>query len=362
MNVGVVGLGVSLPPTVRKNDWWPQHVVDGWMKKKAESFVRKRDDSLLPKTRGQQLVVDALARYADDPFQGMTERRVADDGVTAASLEAEAARAAIADAGIDPKDIDFVVSYSMCIDRLQVPSACVVHDLVGLRKSCFSLEVDAVCNSFQTHLTVAEKMIKGGLGRYGLLVQSSTMTRLVDPNDEMSLFMGDGAAAQVVGPVGAGRGVLSQAHFTDGKLSDALTCGVKGKSWWDDGRVYAYAPNGRSSREMLLNLVDCAQEAVGAALAQAGLRPDDVDFYACHQPTAWLRQVTQPELGLSRAKSLDTFRWAGTLSGANLPLVMHAARKEGMLVDGDVVAMFSGGTGMTWSGTVMTWGRGDGGG
>jgi 3-oxoacyl-[acyl-carrier-protein] synthase III len=358
MNVGVIGLGAALPPTIRKNDWWPRHVVDGWVKKKADSFVRKRADDLVPATRGQQLVVEALARYADDPYQGMTERRVVADGVTAASLEAEAARAAIADAGIDPKRIDFVLSYSMCIDRIQVPSACVVHDLVGLRKDCFSLEVDAVCNSFQTHLTVAEKMIKGGLGTYGLLVQSSTVTRLHDPMDEMSLFMGDGATAEVIGPVGEGRGVVSQAHFTDGRLSDALTCGVKGKNWWDEGRVYGYSPNGRSGREMLLNLVDCAQEAVGGALAKAGMTAADVDFYACHQPTAWLRQVTQPELGLSHARSLDTFAWAGTLSGANLPLVMHTARKEGTLRDGDVVAMFSGGTGMTWSGTVMKWGRG----
>jgi 3-oxoacyl-[acyl-carrier-protein] synthase-3 len=83
-----------------------------------------------------------------------------------------------------------------------------------------------------------------------------------------------------------------------------------------------------------------------------------VSFYASHQGTSWLRAVTQEFAGLGHARSVDTFPWAASVMGVNVPLVLAAAVREGKLREGDLAVAFSGGLGETWSSVVIRWGRG----
>jgi 3-oxoacyl-[acyl-carrier-protein] synthase-3 len=100
-----------------------------------------------------------------------------------------------------------------------------------------------------------------------------------------------------------------------------------------------------------------ARGAIHAALETAGLTPSDVDFYASHQAAAWFRPLTQKAAGLTRARSFDTFPLTGTLSAANIPMVLHEGRRRGLLHEGDVIATFAGGNGETWAAMVLRWGR-----
>ena len=356
-SVGILGIGTHLPDHVRTNDWWPAHVVETWQQKRAPGFQRTDREHELKMTEGMQRTLDAMARHQDDPFQGAQERRIIADDQTAADMEAAAAKDALAAAGVRGDEVDFVIGFSICPDDIQVPGACVVHERLGLKDGCLSFNVDAVCNSFQTQLTIAAGLIRGGFGRRGLLLQSSSISRLTRPQDQFGVFFGDGATAVVVGPVTDGKGLLGASHHTNGKLSSGLVCGVPGGAWHDPGAVVTYTKDGFQARQIVLNLADLAAEVVPEALLRSSLTLDDVDFYACHQATPWLREVTQAHIGFDDVKSVDTFPFAGTLSAANLPMVLATADREGLLDDGDVIAMFSGGTGITWSGSVLRWGH-----
>ena len=101
---------------------------------------------------------------------------------------------------------------------------------------------------------------------------------------------------------------------------------------------------------------DVAKLMISTALEDAGLKPDDVDFYAAHQPSTWFGAVTKAYAGLHKARTLDTFAWAGNLSACNVPLVLATAEHEKMLSPGDVVAAYSSGSGRTSSGLVLRWG------
>jgi 3-oxoacyl-[acyl-carrier-protein] synthase-3 len=109
------------------------------------------------------------------------------------------------------------------------------------------------------------------------------------------------------------------------------------------------------ARRQFLELPDQAKDLVERALVQAGLEKSDVRFWACHQGTPWIGKLTQEHLGLDHAIRVDTFKWAGSLSGANLPLVLSVGEREGVLRRGDVVALFTGGSGMTGTGMVLRW-------
>ena len=370
VQVGFWGVGVELPAQVRNNDWWPLATVRAWseraMRKWSERAGRFDEMALeLAADAGRgdaspnaMLVLQAIAEQMNDPFQGVVERRVAAPDVTASQLEAAAAKKALADAKVDAAEIDLLITYSLVPDYMCTPNAAAVHALVGLPEKCLSLTSDMGCNSFLTSVEVAQRMIASGAAKRALLVQSALLSRILPYDQPHSTVFGDGATAVVMGPVGACAGILGSAHRTDGRRHQALVAGVQGKRWYDEGRVTLYPENPKQASQMLQAVADRAQQIVAEALAQAGKRADDVDFYACHQGTAWIRRVTQHATGLQRARSVDTFRWAASLSAANLPLVLHTARAERLLRDGDLVAFFAGGTGETWSSLVARWGRG----
>lgn len=368
--IAIEGIGVYLPETVRQNDWWPERVVTGWRAERERRAALRRDspDPLASAmlrvnardamTAGQRAVVSGLEQYDDDPFHGVIERRVIADGMPPSEMEARAARSALARAGIEPGQpgaIDFVLCASLVPDVLTVPNACAVHHRLGLDPACLCLTVDATCNAFAVQLEIARGLVAAGRHRRGLLIQSSAMSRLIPTEAPYAPIFGDGATAVVVGRAPPDHGLLASDHHSDGSLAGAFFASVPGERWYDDGPITWHIHDQDAARDVVLNVADRGRDTVSRALARAGRSPDDVDFYASHQAMAWFRRVTQDHIGLRHARSVDTFPWAGNLSGSNIPLVLATAEREGRLQPGDVVATFSGGSGITWSSMILRW-------
>lgn len=355
--VGILGLGTFLPPVVRTNDWWPAEVVARWREMMAHRATRAEEVDPGTVPPGTRLTLSLMAEYAQDPFRGAVQRRVMPDGMTASEMEASAARDAMERARVAPTDIDVILAQTPVPEYLMVNHACVAHRLLGLPQRTLALSTEAACNAFALHATLAQSLIASGTARHVLSVHSSAITRVHGPTEPHSAWWGDGAAAAVFGPVTDGKGLLAAAHHADGSVCDALTLGVPGKRWWDEGAITTHAVNRDSTRTMLLGMVDRGRAAVDTALRSAGLAPADVDFYASHQSTPWLTRATKAMAGLDRASTIVTFPELGNMNSVNVPYILARADHEGLLRDGSVAVTFSGGLGETWSSLVLRWGR-----
>lgn len=353
IQAGILGIGVYLPETVRRNDWWPDHVVAKW----KEKALHRVDHVPIPLTPGVEAALAAMNELREDPFNGAVERRVMADDQLSSEMEIEAARRALADAKVDASEIDGVISFTVCPDYLSGPTGAIVHQALGLPKRCFTLSVEGACNSFPLQITLADNAIRSGSMRRVLVITSSAYSKLIPVEASIGAWMGDGATAVVLGPVSEGRGILSYAHGTEGEGHRAMVFGIPGKRWYDEGRVVCYSADKAMAQAIILGSVDRCKEVITEALNKVGLQPADVDFYAGHQGGPWLRRVTQEFTEMHRARYLDTFQAFGNLGAANIPLILSIASREGLLRDGDVVATFSAGTGQTYSSLVMRWGR-----
>jgi 3-oxoacyl-[acyl-carrier-protein] synthase III len=347
--VGVRGIGTFFPNNVRANDFWSPEVVDSW---RSRSAPRPQVE---PKNDNEAMVMRALADYKSDPFQGSSLRHVIDDGMAPSALGIGAARAAVANAQIDPSEIDLLLVHASIPDFLDTNAACTIHAALGLPPRCFSLGVEAACNSWQMNVELARDMIRAGRARNALLVQWCAVTRIIPPHVHHAPWFGDGASAMVLGTVKDGFGILGASHVTDGDLQNTLVAGVPGGRWYDEGRVTLYPEDIERAKRMFVESADCAAIAVDAALDDAGVAKDDVDFYACHQGTAWLGRVTQQAAGLGHARTLDTFPRTGNLGSPNIPVVLAEAERQGLLHAGDVVVTHAGGSGLTYSSLVLRW-------
>ncbi|HEY8207938.1 MAG TPA: 3-oxoacyl-ACP synthase III family protein [Myxococcaceae bacterium] len=356
--VGIYGMGQYLPEEIRTNAWWPEEVVARWREKSSARLVSgQRADEDLPAAPGARATMEAMAAYVDDPFKGSRERRVMPEGMLSSDMETSAAKDAIARAGIDPAQIDLLLTYSQLPDYLTIPTAPQVHRNLGLQEKCFTLCTESACNAFPLQLAVAEQMIRGGQARYGLLVQSTAVSRACKQEDQSSAWFGDGATAAVVGPVSEGRGVIGRAHRTDGSFYRSLVTGCPGSTWYRGDHVEVYTEDPAAARRMLLSVSDLGRQVVDEALEAAGARREDVRFFATHQAAPWVREVTQLTCGLTQARSVDTFHWTASLGPCNPPLMLAIGERKGILREDDLVAIYTGGGGITWSGIIMRWGR-----
>ncbi|MBL8627324.1 MAG: hypothetical protein JNK64_38930 [Myxococcales bacterium] len=353
--VGILGLGVHLPPEIRTNAWWPRDAVDRWRERMA---LRATLPDLPPDApAGVRATIDAMARYADDPFRGAVTRRVMTPPATTTDMEAAAARAALEDAGIAATDVDVLLTQTPVPERLMVNEACPTHHALGLRRSCLAFGTEAACNGFAVHAELAAALIAAGRARHVLSVHSSAITRVHGPTEPHSAWWGDGAAAVLWGPVRAGRGLLATQHNVDGTACDALVLGVPERRWWEAGEVTTHAVDREHTRAMLLTLIERGRAAIAAALAASEVAPADVRFFAPHQGTIWLGETCRVHAGLSAARTITTFPETANMNSVNVPYVLWRGREAGWLGDDDVAVTFAGGLGETWSSTVIRWGR-----
>lgn len=353
VHAGILGIGVYLPETVRRNDWWPEEVVSVWRKR----ALHRVEELPLPRTPGVDAAFAAMNEVRNDPFNGAVERRVMGDEQRSSEMEIEAVRRALDDAGVAASEIDAIVSFSLCPDYLSSPTGAIVHHALGMPKRCFTLNVEGACNSFALQMTVADQAVRSGSMSRVLVITSVAYSRFCPVEASIGAWMGDGATAVVVGPVSEGRGILSYAHGTAGEGHRAMVLGVPKKRWYDEGRIVGYSEDRSMAQAIILGAVDRCKEVVTESLDKIGLTPGDVDFYAGHQGGPWLRRVTQEFTGMHRARHLDTFKSVGNLGAANVPLILSMASKEGLLRDGDLVATFTAGTGQTYSSMALRWGR-----
>lgn len=351
-HVGSLGLGMFLPPEIRRNDWWSPEVVASW----ASAAPPPLPPASAAMTEGTARVLRALGEQAVDPFRGAVARHVMSNGMTALDMEEAAAREAITRSGIDPARIDLLLTHTVLPDVLLGNPAAELHHRLGLQKRCFAMPNDAAAHSFMMQFSLAEAMIASGRASCALLVQSAATSRMIDLHDSWAPLFGDGATAMVVGPVSAGRGTKASVHFADGRYNNTLVGSVPGGSWHDVGRGLVHVADPAMMRDVFLRTADVCKEAIDAALEAAGVAAAQIDFFSMYQGTPWLRPVLQQFAGLDKARSLETFAHTGYLFSATLPAGLYLAEQQGLISADDLVLVTGGGTGVTYGSLVLRWG------
>jgi 3-oxoacyl-[acyl-carrier-protein] synthase III len=349
---GVRGVGLYLPETIRRNDWWRPAVVDKWVAER-----RAAPPPPPPSSPHEAQILAALAAQAADPFQLAVERHVIAPDQTHTDMEESAARLALERADVRVDQIDLLLTHQIVPEYWLSNPACELHHRLGLPSRCFAMHVDAAAYSFMHQLALADAMIASGRANYALLVQSSAPSRTIDMDDAGAPIFGDGAAATVVGPVSGDRGILSAVHFVDGRYPKTLIASVPGKRWFDEGAALIYVHDRRQMRDVFLRTVDCCASSVAAALEMANQPAEAVDFLAMYQGMPWIRELVQARTGTVRARSVETFARTGYLASGLVPASLYFAEQEGALSAGDVVVLTGGGTGMTYGAIAMRWGR-----
>lgn len=322
MRAVVRGVGHYLPDRVVPNSWFEDKVDT------SDEWIRART--------------------------GIERRHFAADGETTSQMATAAARAALADAGMQAADLDAIIVATSTPDLTFPSVATMVQAGLGMRHG-FAFDIQAVCAGFVFALAQANALIVAGQARRILVIGAETFSRILDMEDRATcVLFGDGAGAVVLeAHEGSGtaedRGILSVDLNSDGSFLDMLyvdggvsTTGNAGKLRMQGNPLFRQA------------VVKLAQTA-DAALAKAGLGHDDLDWLVPHQANIRIIEGTAKKIGLGMDKVVLTVQDHGNTSAASIPLALSVGKQNGQLKPGDVVVTEAIGGGLAWGAVVLRW-------
>jgi len=281
---------------------------------------------------------------------GIHSRHLAGEGETTASLATEAARAALAAAGVDAKDIGLIVLATCTPDQTFPASATIVQDRLGCHGG-IAFDVGAVCSGFLYAVTVADSLLRTGAANRALVIGAETMSRILDWEDRTTcVLFGDGAGAIVLEARDVaedGPGILASRLHADGAHNELLfvdggpsTTGTVGHIRMKGREVFRHA---------VVNLAD----VLGEVLAETSFSAADIDWVVPHQANQRILDATAKKLGLAPEKVIVTVDRHANTSAASVPLALDAAVRDGRIKPGDLVMLEAMGGWFTWGASLV---------
>jgi len=299
---------------------------------------------------------------------GIRERHIIAADQMTSDLAVEAARAALADAGLSIDDIDALVVSTTTPDLIFPATATAVQAKLG-GKDFPAWDIQAVCSGFVYGLAQLEGMMRGGMFKRVLLIGAEAMSRIVDWTDRGTcILFGDGAGAVVLEAreADAENGLIGSVLHADGSYRDLLK---------------AAHPHPPSSPEMHHGAADFRLDSAGSAavemkgnevfrvavtklgsvvteiLDKYGLRDDDIDVLVPHQANIRIIQATAKKLKMDMKRVALTVGTHGNTSSASVPLALHDLYRSGRLATGDLILLEAFAGGFAWGANLLRWSK-----
>lgn len=285
---------------------------------------------------------------------GIRQRHIAADDETTASLGEAAARAALANAGLTPDDIDLIVLATSTPNNTFPATAVEIQQRIGMRHG-FAFDMQAVCSGFVYALTTADLYIRGGLARRVLVIGSETFSRILDWSDRSTcVLFGDGAGAVIL-EAGEGQGTTADR----GILASSLRSdGVHKQKLFVDGGPSTTGKVGvlrMEGREVFKHAVGMITDVIETTFSQAGIDAQDIDWFVPHQANKRIIDASARKLGIAEEKVVITVDLHGNTSAASVPLALSVAVADGRIKKGDLVLLEAMGGGFTWGAVILRW-------
>jgi len=315
---------------------------------------------------------------------GIKERHYARRGTSSSDLGLEAARRAIADAGLSPRDLDLIVFATMTPDYYLPGNGGILASKLGLTTTP-ALDIRMQCAGFLSGLQVADAFIRSGTYRRVLLVGAECHASLypwseaewavmfgesegpVSPEvyawgtaqRDRAVIFGDGAGAFVLEANEAddGRGFLGMEIRSDGGHWDKLYGPGGGSASFPYFSPKMFEENKTvpivEGRQVFRLATTAMPQIVREVLEKHGLSLEALSLLLMHQANLRINEAVQKHLGLPDEKVFNNIQSYGNTTAATLPLVFHEAKQAGRVRPGDLVCFTALGAGLHWGAGLL---------
>jgi 3-oxoacyl-[acyl-carrier-protein] synthase III len=325
-------------------------------------------DCAVPKRRMSNDEFTAFLDTTDEwiySHTGIKNRHIADPDQAPSDLALEACQKVLSKSAVPPDEIDLLIVATATGDYLGFPSvACIVQDRLGAKRAG-AMDLAAGCTGFIYALETARNFVLGGGARNVLVVGAEVLSRIADWQDRNTcVLFGDGAGAALVSAVegsrdasGRPRGLIASVLHADGSGAHLLERPRGGTRAPFDPETFdrTAACLKMDGRQVYNFAVKAIAEGLPEMLAANGFGIDDVAWIVPHQANVRIIEAAakRAKIPLERCY-LNIEEYANT-SAASIPIALTEMDAKGLLREGDLVATFGFGAGLTWGGNLLRW-------
>ena len=311
--------------------------------------------SYVPKNVADNQLLSTIVDTDDEWIRertGICERRVS-AGEGTSDLAIHAAERAIADAGIDPKEIEILI-VGTCTPDNGFPSAATdVQRAVGA-VNAVAFDVTAACSGFIYGLHIVQSFIRCGTYKTALVIGAETISKVLDWTDRGTcILFGDGAGAAVLRADETG--VIRTLAGSDGRKGHVLGCQARTMDNFLTGRKPEPGFMTMDGQEVFKFAVKKVPEIVSQILEESGIGREQVDHYVLHQANIRILESASRRLKVPMEKIPVNIDRYGNTSAASVPILLDEMNREGRLKRGDTLVMAGFGAGLTWGAALLKW-------
>lgn len=288
---------------------------------------------------------------------GISERHIASNEDTTASLAAEAAIKALRTANVKPDKVDLIIVSTSSPEHIFPATACIVQDRIGA-VNAGAFDLLAACTGFIFALNMGTQSIRSGSAETVLVIGAETLSRLVNWKDrDTCILFGDGAGAFLLQASDEPGGVLSAVMRSDGSGCDLLSLPAGGSRMpasatsVQNGDHYIHM-NGREVFRFATRVMVSATKEV---LEAAQVKKDDVKLFVPHQANSRIIESAARGLDIPLERCMMNLGRYGNTSTASIPIAVCEALEQGRLSPGDKAVLVGFGAGLTWGSCLVQW-------
>jgi 3-oxoacyl-[acyl-carrier-protein] synthase III len=290
---------------------------------------------------------------------GIRERHIAPPEMATSDMAIEAARCALAQRGIDAKEVNAIIICTVTPDMMFPSTACLVQNAIGAR-GAWGFDLIAACSGFVYGLTTAAHLVGCGTHKKVLVIGSDTMSRIIDYTDRATcVLFGDGAGAMLMEPAEEGEnlGFIDFQGEVDGSGGDYLKMPAGGSRMpasheTVDKRLHFVKQEGQ---QVFKYAVRKMHETARDLLERNGFTLDDLALLVPHQANRRIITAAADRLGIPPEKVLINIDHYGNTTAGTIPLATRDAIQQGRLKKGDLVLFAAVGAGYTVGASLWRW-------
>jgi len=287
---------------------------------------------------------------------GIKVRHITTEKESTAVLATKAAEIALAEANLDPEDLELIIVATITPEMVFPSTASFVQRALHAHNA-WVFDLSAACSGFVYGLSIVQQFMENCKIKNALVIGAETLTKITDWTDRTScILFGDGAGAFVLERKQDGKkGIIYSTMHSDGDRWEALNCQAYGsrhpaaKELDDPKKIYMQI----KGREVYQQAIRRIVETVNHCMDHCGMSLDDISMFISHQMNARIIESAAKRLNLPDEKVYINISEYGNTSAASVPIAFDECARKGSIKRGDIVILVAFGAGLTWGASIV---------
>lgn len=286
---------------------------------------------------------------------GIRSRRLSGPDEPTSDLAYKAALNAIADAGLEPADIDMIIVGTFTPDMLFPSCACIVAKKLGI-EGIPAFDLEAACSGFVNSLTIASQFIENGIFDHILVIGADETTKTLDWSDRsICVLFGDGAGAVVLSSKGTRNEIKGFGMGARGSGHHCIVIPAGGsrlpvtQEVLDNKQQYLVM-KGKDVYRFAINIVS---HTIEQAFEESGMDLSELKYIIPHQANIRIIQSAAKKMGITDENITVNLDKYGNTVAATIPIGLHEFLASKKSVSGEIAALVGFGGGLSWCTVIV---------